>query len=102
MGAEYPCHRILYDELAGSGKEGMVKRIFKKEVEDFIISTISCQKGFSPKHNYLKFEMAVFKEDSILVLNERYDTFEEAYARHTELMQDIFSQPALYLAMIES
>lgn len=21
MGAEYPCHRILYDELAGSGKE---------------------------------------------------------------------------------
>lgn len=79
----------------------MVKRIFKTEVEDFIISTISCQEGFSPEHDYLEFEVAVFKGDSILVLNERYDTFEEAYARHTELMQDIFSQPAMYRAMLE-
>ena len=28
MGAEYPCHRILYDELAGSGKELLWQKNF--------------------------------------------------------------------------
>ena len=55
----------------GKGKI-MVKRIFKTEVEDFTISTISCQEGFTPEHDYLEFEVAVFKGDSILVLNERF------------------------------
>ena len=49
----------------------MVKRIFKTEVEDFTISTISCQEGFSPEHDYLEFEVAVFKGG--LLSNEKHN-----------------------------